>query len=308
MNANPAAAVPDQRRARAALTRDDLFTVVLEHRLTDTADLADVVLPATMGPEHLDVATGYGHHYVAWNEPAVEAPGECLPNTEIMRRLAAALGLDHPRLRDTDLELARQVLATAGIDADDLRTRGWLRASTIEPGTAPYAGGGFPTPSGKVELSASAFTSAGFPEAVDYVPPAEAADEARAARYPLVLVSAAGRFLTSSTFAASEWHLGKAGPPRIHLHADDAAAYGVVTGDQVRVHNDRGSFSAEVAIDDRTRPGVAYTRKTYWPKRSGGTNVNATTAERDTDLGGGPTFHDTRVALEPLLPTATGSD
>ncbi len=114
-DANPAASNPNQQRVREGLGREDLFTVVLEHRLTDTTDFADVVLPATMQPEHADLHSGYGHLYLAWNEPAVEPPGECLPNTEIFRRLGAALGLDHPRLRDSDLDLAEQLLDNRGL-------------------------------------------------------------------------------------------------------------------------------------------------------------------------------------------------
>ena len=110
-NANPAATVPDQGRTRAGLLRDDLFTTVLEQRWTDTCDFADVVLPATMQPEHLDLHSSYGHHYTTLNPPATQPPGEALPNTEIFRRIAAALGLDHPRLRDSDEELVRQLLA-----------------------------------------------------------------------------------------------------------------------------------------------------------------------------------------------------
>ena len=218
MNANPAASTPDLNRVRAGLARDDLFIAVAEHRLTDTADFADVVLPATAGPEHLDVATGYGHHYVTWNEPAVEPPGECLPNTEIFRRLAAAMGCDHPRLRDSDLELARQILEPAGIDPDDLRAAGWLRSADFERGVAPFVAGGFPTPSGKVALApengaASPGQSGARSGAVDHVASYEIDDEALAERFPLVLIASAARYLTNSTFAGSEWHLGKMGPP-----------------------------------------------------------------------------------------------
>ena len=101
-DANPAASNPDHTRVHAGLAREDLFTVVLEQRMTDTALFADIVLPATMQPEHLDLHDSYGHHYVTLNLPAVEPPGECLPNSEIFRRLARALGLDHPRLRESD--------------------------------------------------------------------------------------------------------------------------------------------------------------------------------------------------------------
>lgn len=302
-NANPAATAPDQLRVHAGLAREDLFTVVLEHRLTDTADYADVVLPATMQPEHADLHKAYGHHYAAWNEPALEPAGECLPNAEIFRRLARLMGLDHPRLQDSDVEIARQALDTpackeAGITLERLREEGWMRASNLERGTAPFATGGFPTLSGKVELSSPSLASRGHDPLIAYVPAHEAGDAELAARLPLVLLAPASRFFVNSTFAALDWHLGKMGAPCIHLHPDDAAARGLATGDPIRVWNDRGEFLAEAAISDATRPGVAYTFKAYWPKRSpGGRNVNATTPVRDTDLGGGPTFHDNRVEV-----------
>lgn len=302
-DSNPAATSADQVRVRRGLAREDLFTVVLEQRLTDTTDYADVVLPATMQPEHADLHVGYGHHYGAWNEPAVAAAGECLPNAEIFRRIAAALGLGHPRLRDSDVEVARQLLdtpecRTAGITLERLRERGWLRAGTIERGTAPYADGGFPNASGKVELVSESLRAAGHDPLVGYVPPVEIADDELASRYPLVLVSPAGRFMTSSSFGSQPWHRLKSGPPRVHLDPGDAAVRGIETGDEVRVGNDRGSFLAEAVVDDTARPGVACTLKAPWAKLSpGGTTVNATTPERDSDAGGGPTYHDNRVEV-----------
>ena len=303
-DANPAASNPNQLRVREGLMREDLFTVVLEQRLTDTTDFADLVLPATMQPEHADLLWAYGHLYLSWNEPAVDPPGECLPNTEIFRRLAAALGLDHPRLGDSDLELAEQLLDNPGcrrlgITLERLREQGFVRAVDFEPGTPPFANGGFPTPSGKVELVAESLAAEGADPLVGYAPPHEAADAALAERYPLVLIAPASRFFVNSTFASLPWHRRKAGPPQIHLCPSDAAARDIETGDAVRVRNDRGSFVAEAVVDDLPRPGVACTFKVQWAKLSpGGVNVNATTPERDADLGGSPTFHDNRVEVE----------
>ncbi|RZU75076.1 anaerobic selenocysteine-containing dehydrogenase [Micromonospora kangleipakensis] len=299
-NSNPAATAPDQRRLHAGLRRADLFTVVLEQRWTDTCDFADIVLPATMQPEHLDLQTSYGHHYTTLNLPATRAPGEALPNTEIFRRIAAALGLDHPRLRDSDEDLARQLLRDAPVSFEELRERTYARATGVAVGSAPYAEGGFPTPDGRARLLDPRLAGHGVDPLVGYTPPAEAADPELARRFPLVLISPAGRFLMNSTFASLPWHAGRTGPPRVHLHPDDAAARGLADGDAVRVHNDRGAFLAAVAVDDATRPGLAFTYKAYWARLSpGGTTVNAVTAVRDTDLGGGPTFHDTRVEVEP---------
>ncbi|MEH0846350.1 molybdopterin oxidoreductase family protein [Micromonospora sp. CPCC 205711] len=302
-NANPAATAPDQNRVRAGLRRSDLFTVVLEQRWTDTCDWADVVLPATMQPEHLDLQTSYGHHYATLNLPAVAPPGQALPNTEIFRRLAAALGLDHPRLRDSDEELARQLLDGSGLRYEDLVERTYARATGVDVGSAPYAKGGFPTRDGRARLYDPALTAQGVDPLVGYTPPAEVADPELARRFPLALISPAGRFLMNSTFASLPWHRDRTGPPRIHLHPDDAAARGLADGDPARVHNDRGSFLAEVAVDDATRPGLAFTYKAYWARLSpGGSTVNAVTGVRDTDLGGGPTFHDTRVQVEAAPP------
>jgi anaerobic selenocysteine-containing dehydrogenase len=305
-DANPAASNPDQNGVRAGLAREDLFTVVLEQRLTDTTDFADVVLPVTMQPEHHDLIASYGHNYLAWNEPAIEPPGECLTNTEVFRRIARALGLEHPRLYDDDLDLGRQLLDSEacrerGITLEALRDQGWLRAADFPVGVAPFAGGGFPTPSGKVELSSERLGERGLDPLVGYVPSHEIADEALAERYPLALLSTAARFFVNSTFASIPWHHGKVGAIRIHLNPGDAAARGIEEGDRVRVRNDRGSFEGEAVLTDATRPGVVFTYKSHWPKLvEGGMNPNATTPQRDADLGGSPTFQDNRVEVEPL--------
>jgi anaerobic selenocysteine-containing dehydrogenase len=308
-NANPAATAPDQNRVQDGLRRADLFTTVLEQRWTDTCDYADVVLPATMQPEHLDLHSSYGHHYTTLNLPATRAPGEALPNTEIFRRIAAAMGLDHPRLRDTDEDVARQLLGGTPISFEELRERTYARTTGVAVGSAAFAHGGFPTPHGRARLLDPALHRLGVDPLVGYTPPLEAADPHLAERFPLVLIAPAGRFFVNSTFASLPWHASKMGPPRVHLHPDDAAVRGLVDGSAVRVHNDRGAFVAAVAIDDATRPGLAFTYKAYWARLSpGGSTVNAVTAVRDTDLGGGPTFHDTRVQVEAVPAELLESD
>jgi anaerobic selenocysteine-containing dehydrogenase len=306
-DSNPGAVVPNQRRVREGLAREDLFTVVLEQRLTDTTDYADVVLPATMQPEHADLLSGYGHLYLAWNEPAVAPPGECLPNTEIFRRIARALALDEPRLQQSDEDIAREILDTPacrarGITLEALRERGWIRAAGFERGTAPFANGGFPTASGRVELVSDRLDRSGHDPLVGYVAPHEVGDDELAERYPLVLIAPASRFFVNSTFGSLPWHRRKTGSPIVHLHPEDAAHRGIETGERIRVWNDRGAFTAEARVHEATRPGVAFTYKVQWAKLSeGGVNVNATTPERDTDLGGGPTFHDNRVEVERVV-------
>ncbi|MFN0155321.1 MAG: molybdopterin-dependent oxidoreductase [Gaiella sp.] len=309
-NANPAASNPNQLRVRDGLLREDLFTVVLEQRLTDTTDYADLVLPVTMQPEHHDIYGAYGHLYLQWNEPALEPAGECLPNNEVFRRLAVALGLDEPRLQDSDLEIAAQLLDTdearaRGITLETLRARGWMRGAGFEPGTAPFAEGGFPTPSGKVELHSERLERAGADPVVGFVPPFEVLDEELAERFPFVLLAPAGRYFMNSTFASLPWHRQKAGPVQVHIHPADADELGLATGDEISVANDRGAFTAEALIDDATRPGVAFLFKSHWPKLVDGfANANATTPERDADMMAAPTFHDNRVAITLVRPAA----
>ncbi|KAB1912910.1 molybdopterin-dependent oxidoreductase [Micromonospora sp. AMSO31t] len=300
-NSNPAATAPDQNRLLAGLRRTDLFTVVLEQRWTDTCDYADVVLPATMQPEHLDLHSSYGHHYTTLNLPVTRAPGEALPNTEIFRRIAAALGIDHPRFRDSDEDLARQLLAGTPVSFEELRQKTYARTTGVPVGSAPFAAGGFPTADGRARLHDPALARLGVDPLPGHTPPVEAADPELARRFPLVLLAPAGRFLMNSTFASLPWHARRTGPPRVHLHPDDAAARGLADGDAVRVRNDRGAFLAAVAVDEATRPGLAFTYKAYWARLSPGrATVNAVTAVRDTDLGEAPTFHDCRVEVEPV--------
>ena len=191
---NPAASVPHQTKVLRGLARNDLFTVVVEHFLTDSARYADVVLPATMQIEHQDLLIAYGHLYVAWNEPAVPPPGECLPTTEIFRRLARTMGLDTPALYDSDRTMARQVLdsghpSLAGITLEELEARGWMRLNYPDP-FIPFAAA-FPTPSGKLEFVSDRMAQAGLDPVAGYTPAHETSqrDTALAREYPLALVT-----------------------------------------------------------------------------------------------------------------------
>ena len=291
---NPAATVPDQVRAQQGLMRDDLHLTVLEQRMTDTTRFADVVLPATMQTEHLDIHPSYGHHYIALNRPAIAPIGDCLPNNEIFRRLAAALGLDHPRLHQDDEALVREYIDTdearaRGITFERLWDEGFIRIDD-ERGRTPYAAGGFPTASGRFRILCPELAEQGLDPLPGYAPPAEAGDPVLAERFPLVLITPAQRFFLNSTFADLPGHLKLAGEPTVFLHAEDAAARGIEPGDTVEVANDRGAFRCLAAVHPQARRGVAWSYKVHW-----GGNVNATTAVRDADMGGSPTFHDNRV-------------
>jgi anaerobic selenocysteine-containing dehydrogenase len=298
--ANPVASNPHQNKVRRGLAREDLFTVVLEQFPTDTVDYADIVLPATMQHEHMDLHEGYGHLYLAWNEPAVAPPGECLPTTETFRRLARRMGFTEPSLYDSDESLAAQLLDSGhlfltGITLDRLRKEGFARLSVPEP-FLPYAEG-FPTPSGRLEFVSARAERDGLGALPGYLPPAEVADPARADRYPLALIAAAGHHFLNTVFANNAELRRRAGGPRVMLHPADAAARDLADGAAVRVFNERGEFHAVVAVSDRVRPGVAATTKGHWIKFTGGANANATVDERDSDAGGGAVYHDTRVDI-----------
>src|SRR5262245_57515376 len=308
--ANPAASSPDQVRVRQGLAREDLFTVVIDHFQTDTADFADLLLPATMQTEHADLHHAYGHAYLGWNAPAVAPPGECLPNSEIFRRLARALGVTEPCVYDSDEDLARAVLDSDelrlhGIKLEALAERGWMRLGQPQP-WAPLARG-FPTPSGRLEFYSERAAAAGLDPLPAYTPPYEAADVDAdlGRRYPLALIAPAGPHFLNTEFSNLPALRDKAGPQRVLLHAEDAAARGLEDGDIARVFNDRGDYLARVEISDRVPPGVAGGAKGHWPKLNpGGTSIAATVMERDADMGGGAVFHDNRVEVEraPVTP------
>ena len=310
-NTNPAATVPDQMRAQRGFRRDDLHLTVLEHRMTDTAMFADVLLPATMQTEHLDIHASYGHHYLTLNLPAIDPIGECLPNTEIFRRLASALGLSHPRLHDSDEELIRQFIDTdlarsRGITFESLSETGYARVDDIR-GTAHHAHGNFPTADGKLHITVPALADQGLDPIPGYTPSFEGADATLAERFPLILITPAQRFFLNSTFADLPGHLKMTGQPTVFLSADDAAERGIEDGDLVEVANDRGAFTCAAVVHPLARNGVAWSYKAYWAKDGGGSNVNATTPVRDADMGGSPTFHDNRVEVA-LVEKAERSD
>ena len=203
---NPAASVPHQTKVLRGLARSDLFTVVVEHFLTDTARYADIVLPATMQIEHQDLLIAYGHLYLAWNEPAVPPPGECLSTTEMLRRLARAMGLDTPELYESDETMARQLLGSGhpslvGITLEELKTRGWMRLNYPDP-FVPFATS-FPSASGKLEFVSDRMAQAGLDPVAGYTPAHETSqrDTALACEYPLALVTPANHYFLNSIFA-----------------------------------------------------------------------------------------------------------
>lgn len=305
-NSNPAAVAPEQERVRAGLAREDLFVVVHDLFQTDTVDFADVFLPATTTLEQFDLHKAYGHLYLSLSRPAIAPLGEALPNTELFRRLAARMGLDHPCLRDSDETLARAALDwshpnLAGITWERLEQEESVRLSLPDP-FVPFAEGGFPTPSGKCELLSDRMGLEGHDPLAGYVPPREGPTSAPelARRFPLAFISPPAHHFLNSTFSAQPVFVRREGEPAVTLHPADATARGIADGMLARVYNDRGSFLATARVSNAARPGVVVGLSIWWAKMCpGGRNANAVTSQELTDLGGGATFYDVLVEVEP---------
>jgi anaerobic selenocysteine-containing dehydrogenase len=300
---NPAVSIPHQTKVLRGLARDNLFTVVVEHFLTDTTRYADIVLPSTMAIEHGDLLIAYGHLYIAWNEPAVAPPGECLPSTEIFRRLARTMNLDEPALYDSDETMAMQVLGSGhpsldGITLDALKARGSIRLNYPDP-FVPFATG-FPTASARLEFVSDRMAAAGLDPVAGYTPSYESTqrDTVLAREYPLALLTPADHYFLNSIFGNIPEQRRRAGVPTLLIHPDDAAPRRIVTGDEVRIANARGAFYAVAEVSDRVRSGVVASPKGRWPRDSReGATVNATVDDRASDMGGGAVYHDNRVQV-----------
>jgi anaerobic selenocysteine-containing dehydrogenase len=308
-NSNPAAVAPDRNEVRRGMMREDLFTVVLEHFQTDTADYADIVLPATTQLEHWDVHFAYGHLYATLNRPSIEPLGEAKPNSEIFRLLARRMGLRADLFAGDDLAVIQQALSgdtpgtppherMRGVTLDALLEHGWVRLNVPRP-YMPFADGEFPTPSGKCEFYSERLREMGLDPLPTFLAPYEFPENvpALAARFPLTLISSPRHEFLNSTFVNID-SLRKQSEPECIVHPEDAAARGIGDGDRVVVHNDRGEFVAVARVSDGIRRGVVWAPSIWWSKLSlDGHNANDTTSQRETDMGHGPVFYDNLVEV-----------
>jgi anaerobic selenocysteine-containing dehydrogenase len=296
-NSNPVAVAPDSEKVIAGFARQNLFTVVLEHFLTDTAAYADIVLPATTQLEHFDLHKTYGHWYVLSNEAAIAPLGQAKSNSEIFRLLAKAMGLTDQALQASDEEIAQEALDWShprlrDVTLASLRELGWARMK-IE--AAPFARGNFPTPSGRCELFSPRLEALGEDPLPQWLEPHELPNE----EFPLSCISPPARNFMNSTFVNIESLRAKHSEQECMIHPDDARERGIEQGARVRVFNERGAFEARADVSLRTRLGVVAAWGVWWHKLTqGGRNVNAVTGQALTDLGRGPTFYDCRVNVE----------
>jgi anaerobic selenocysteine-containing dehydrogenase len=299
-NSNPVAVAPDSTRVVQGFGREDLFTVVLEHFQTDTADYADILLPATTQLEHLDVIKPYGHYYMVANNPAIAPLGESKPNTEIFRLLAKAMEFTEPCFSDSDETIAQAAVAKDW-DFEAVRAAGWKRMG-LPAGTARFAQGGFNTPSGKVEFFSARAQALGLDPLPDYVAPQEDTRSAAAVRFPLAMISPPARNFLNSSFVNVRSLRAAEGEPWLDIHPDDASVRGIIQGNYVRVFNERGSLELRARVTDRARRGVVVGLSVWWKKLArDGKNANElTSSDTLTDMGRGPTFYDCLVQVEAL--------
>jgi len=304
-NSNPLAIAPDSDKVMRGFQREDLFTVVLEHFQTDTADYADIVLPATTQLEHIDAHTAYGHLYMMANNAAIAPMGEAKANTEIFRLLAARMGFDDDCFKESDDELAAiafnaQDARAIGFDWDALKQKGWQKLNMPD---APFAQGGFPTPSGKCEFYSAQMAKDGLDPLPTYIAPYESAasNPELAKRYPLAMISPPARNFLNSTFVNVKSLRSTEGEPHLDIHPADCASRGIADGDMVRIFNDRGSFIAKARVTDKARTGLVVGLSVWWKKLAkDGKNANEVTSQQLTDMGRAPTFYDTLVQVERL--------
>ena len=303
-NSNPAAVAPDRVQVLKGLGREDLFTVVLEHFQTDTADWADIVLPATTQLEHWDVHLSYGHHFVTLNQPSIAPVGEAKPNSEIFRLLAARMKLADRAFLDDDLTMIAQSMATnadtmRGVTLETLREKGWARLNVPTP-YLPFADGGFATPSGKCEFVSPRLAEMGLDPVPTFTAPHEFPDTSPelAKRFPLTLISSPAHQFLNSTFVNVEPLRRAAREPECLLHPADAERRAIAPGMRVLVYNDRGAFTAVARVEATIREGVAWAPSIWWGKLAAdGANANHTTSQRETDMGHGPVFYDNLVEV-----------
>jgi anaerobic selenocysteine-containing dehydrogenase len=294
-NSNPVAVAPESSKVVTGFAREDLFTVVLEHFKTDTADYADYILPATTQLEHWDIHTTYGHTDVLLNRPAISQVGQAKTNTDIFRALAHRLGFDEPCFADTDEQLCRMAMGDDK-DFEVLLEHGF---ASLPIADAPFAEGHFPTPSGKCEFFSQRLTDQGLDGLPDHVPNYEV--PGTDARYPLAMISPPARNFLNSTFVNVQSLRDIESEPLLEIHPRDAVVRSIVDGAEVEVFNDRGRYLCKARVCERARPGVVNGLGIWWRKLGlDGTNVNELTSQKLTDLGRAPVFYDCLVEVAAL--------
>ena len=314
-NSNPGAVAPNQNAVRRGLARPDLFTVVHELFYNDTTDYADYILPATTFLEHTDIQGAYGHYFVQLSKQAIEPPGEARSNVWLFSQLAQRMGFEEACFRDTPEEIIRQALALGPdgrstnpgmehITLEDLEEQGHIPLSFHRNPEAqpfqPYTSDPLPTPSGKIEFYSETLAASGLDPVPAFIPPFESRWGKGAERFPLELLARKADNYMNSTFANLDGHrkMEARTSQRLEMHPADAVARGIADGEKVRIWNDRGAIELTAMVKQGSVPQGVVAAQLDWAKlHPGGSNVNALTSERLTDIGAGPTFYSTLVEV-----------
>lgn len=320
-NTNPVTQSPETDKIIKGLEREDLFTIVADHFISDTAAYADIVLPAAMGAEMEDMILSWGHLYLTYNTKCIEPPGEALPNNEIFRRLAKRLGFEEDNFKWSDSECLENYVAwdspaCEGIDLEYMREHGFARLKVgTKDDRAPHKEGNFPTATGKCMFyveGAKNFVAGPFRQMYDgfqplndldplpgYVPNRESADSnpALAAKYPLSIISPKSHGFLNSCYANIGEKIKGQGEQFVMIHPADAAMRGINEGAKVKVFNDRGAFEGDARITKDVNPGIIVATLGYWRQLNNGT-VNCISSAEFGDMGHSTTFSDNLVQVE----------
>ena len=300
-NSNPVAVAPQSGQVIQGFAREDLFTVVLEHFQTDTADYADYILPATTQLEHWDIHASYGHTDILLNRPAIAPMGECKTNTDIFRALAQRMGFAEPCFEEDDETMCRSAFA-ATQNMEELFAQGFthLKSADGQPlPDAPFAEGGFPSPSGKCEFYSQRLADMGQDGLPDYIANYEVPQAN--AEFHLAMISPPARNFLNSSFVNLQSLRDIETEPVLEMHPEDAQTRGIQDGDVIRVFNQRGTYHCKAQLNDRARPGVVNGLGIWWRKLGlNGTNVNELTSQNLTDIGRAPVFYDCCVEVAVL--------
>ncbi|MDV7764162.1 molybdopterin oxidoreductase family protein [Peribacillus sp. CSMR9] len=290
---NPALVAPNANKVKQGLMRENLFTVVHDLFLTETAMYADLVLPATSSYETEDFYNSYWHNYVQIQKPVVNKYGESKSNVELFKLLAVGMGFEEQAFRDSEEEMIRQALDFPdnphldGITYDSLSRNQFVKAKMrrIFPGKLP-------TPSGKIELYSDRMKLDGYQPLPTYTPIIKDSD------LPFLFIPAPNHNFLNSTFSNNAKHISLEKEPKLHMNAADAKTLGIASGDMVKIWNGRGECLLTAAPGENVLPGVLVSQGLWQNTPETKQHINSLTPDRLSDMGNGAVFFSGRVDLE----------
>lgn len=323
-NSNPVSQAGHSSKLEDQLKKDDFFLVVSELFITDTAKYADILLPATMQAEQLEVMLAWGHFYLTYNEKAIDPPGECVSNSELFRRLAKAMDFDDDYWDRTDYQMLDDFIDWSspkleGWNMERLRKEGYVSLAGATPDKRlPHAEGNFPTPTGKCEFLTTQADKGNFVEAVwrsmykemqvgepidplpEWLPMRESAESnpELAKKYPLNILTPKAHAFLNSQYANEKAQQHRQGEQTVMIHPSDAESRGINEGQMVKVFNDRGSYEGKAIISDDTLPGVVVSFLGHWHLFNRGSAVNSISSNEFSNLGHAPSFSDNLVEVQ----------